>query len=338
MRAERKIRVSWLVLGGAALVGVVLLVKLAHWPVWAELLVTIVLLGILWLTVVRRPYLKSERWAGPDSESEDITVQAEVIPEPEFQREPVTGVRLPSSRPDYDLVLSGTVCWQPVTPDPGQRPFAASAVAVDSIVQRARGLAEKRDPVHLSLVQHEMRRVLSEPQPDTDGRVWAMAESVELTLPEEDRKRLDELAEVRKNGELWDHQRRQEQSKRQYLGGDVLKSPGSALVWWLARNENAIGDAVENIDPLQRLSDAANDLSGTDGPFNGMSQAFSADGDPAPSATDLFDRFMRSMRISGDEDRTYFAHQVADLVEPRDPALAGEMRARFDIREPDDGS
>lgn len=333
--------VVWLVLGGTVLVG---LVKLAYWPLWAALLTTIVLPGVLWLAAIRWARLKSPQWGESALVQGEVTDRQESAAEPEFQREPVTGVRLPSSRPDYDFVFSAMICWQPVITEAGHRVFAASAVAVDSIVQRARELAEKRDPVQLSLVQHEMRRVLGEMQPDTAGYVRAMAESAELTLPEEDRIRLGELAEVRKNGELWDHQRRQEQSKRQYLGDDVLKSPGSALVWWLARNENEIGGAVANIDPLQQLSDAANNIGRVAGPFNGMTQGWPADGDPGtvssgpvpPSAADLFDYFMRAMRISADEERAFFAHQVADLVEARDSALADEMRVRFDIGEPGD--
>lgn len=332
--AEKAWPVVWLVLGGAVLVG---LVKLVHWPLWAALLVTIVLPAVLWLAAVRWVRLKFAHRGASASVQGEVLPQPEGTPEPEFQREPVTGARLPSGRPDYDFVFSATICWQSATVEPDRRMFSADAVAVHSIVQRARGLAEKRDPAQLSLVQHEMRRVLGELQSDTEGYVLAMAESVELSLPEEDRKRLDELAEVRKNGELWDHQRRHEQSKRQYLGDDVLKSPGSALVWWLARNENEIGKAVDNISPLQRLSDAANDISGAASLRDGMATAFSADADPVPpSAADLFGYFMRAMRISADEDRAYFAHQVADLVEPRDSSLADEMRARFDIGAPDD--
>lgn len=81
-----------------------------------------------------------------------------------------------------------------------------------------------------------------------------------LVLPEQDRQRLDKLAAIRKEEDVWEYERRREQSMRRYLGTDVLKDPGSAVVWWLARNNGQVETAVQSIDLLVQLSRAANRL------------------------------------------------------------------------------
>jgi hypothetical protein len=56
---------------------------------------------------------------------------------------------------------------------------------------------------------------------------------------------------------IWEHQRKYEQNKRAYLGRDVLKDPGSAVVWWLARNDDHVEKTVQAIGLLAQLSSAA---------------------------------------------------------------------------------
>lgn len=336
MTTQQKMLPAFLALGGAVLIG---LVKLAHWPIWEALLLALVLACVPWLTRVRRTRPAYRRWTKSSSAPEEVLVPP--APEPTIEREPVTDVRLPSSRPDYHFEFAATICWIPASPEAANRVFAASA-AVNFIVQRARALTADRDPVQISLVQPELGQALSEWQFDAARYIRVMAESVELALPADDRKRLDELAELRKNEELWDYQRRQEQNRRQYLRDDVLQSPGSALVWWLARNENDISQAVSNIRPLQQLSDAANNFSRLDG-FNEAAPRFSADGDPTamfngpvhPSPADFFIAFIEAMKPGTDDDRALLAHQIADLVKLRDPALAEELRSRFDAENPE---
>lgn len=335
MTTQQKMLPAFLAAAGVVLIG---LVKLAHWPVWEALLLTIVLACIPWLGGFRRARSTSMRWTKPASVQEEVVVPT--APEPTIERESVTDVRLPSSRPDYDFVFAATICWVPASPEADNRVFAASA-AVNFIVQRARALTADRDPAQISVVQPELRQALSEWQLDAARYIRVMAESVELTLPADDRKRLGELAELRKNEELWDQQRRYEQNKRQYLREDVLQSPGSALVWWLARNENNISQAVANISPLQQLSDAANNVSRRDG-FD-ETRGFSADGDPTAmsngplpaSPADFFVAFIETMNTDTDDDRALLAHQIADLVKLRDPSLAEELRNRFDTEGPE---
>src|SRR5690606_13970414 len=53
--------------------------------------------------------------------------------------------------------------------------------------------------------------------------------------------------------------RKYECDRREYLGKDVLKDTGSAVVWWLAKHDDQVKQAVDEIGPLAQLSSAAND-------------------------------------------------------------------------------
>lgn len=94
---------------------------------------------------------------------------------------------------------------------------------------------------------------------NSTGRVQAMALDITLSLSEPDQERLDKLAAVRKDEDVWEHERKYEQSRRAYLGEDVLKDTGSAVVWWLHRNEDSIDTTVKDIGLLAQLTSAAND-------------------------------------------------------------------------------
>ncbi|MGY9065940.1 hypothetical protein [Streptomyces sp. CAS3] len=64
---------------------------------------------------------------------------------------------------------------------------------------------------------------------------------------------------MRKDKAVWEHQRTYEQSKRQYLGEDVLKDTGSAVVWWLAKNDEHVEKTVADLGLLAQLTSANND-------------------------------------------------------------------------------
>jgi hypothetical protein len=55
-------------------------------------------------------------------------------------------------------------------------------------------------------------------------------------------------------------ERQLEQDKRAYLRDDVLATPGSAVVWWLANNPGEVAQCVDLLGTLTRLSAAANDI------------------------------------------------------------------------------
>lgn len=72
-----------------------------------------------------------------------------------------------------------------------------------------------------------------------------------------------------------------ERNKRRYLSDDVLKDPGSAVVWWLARNDEQVEGTVERIGLLARLSAAANN-SEVAPPFRDLLYAPEAEPEPGP--------------------------------------------------------
>ncbi|MFF3068149.1 hypothetical protein ACFVSN_26665 [Kitasatospora sp. NPDC057904] len=238
--------------GKAPLVGLALAAGLvtaalglsARWPVWlwaAPAAVAVVLAVLLALAQPPAPGPKP----GPD--------------EPPWEETHVNGVALPSRVPDYDFHFSATVWWRPIRNTTGLVHADPAGLAVETVLARARAVTEREVPERLDLVLHRLNGVLGTQSPDVSGLVEAMGSRVELSLSEDDRARLGKLSEVRKTEEVWEHERRYEQSKRVYLGKDVFKSPGSAVMWWLARHDEQIGEAVDMIGPLAQLSAAAND-------------------------------------------------------------------------------
>ncbi|WP_237547420.1 MULTISPECIES: hypothetical protein [Streptomyces] len=161
-----------------------------------------------------------------------------------------------------------------------------------------------------------------------------MAENVTLTLHEPDQERLTKLAEIRKDKAVWEHQRTYEQSKREYLGDDVLKDTGSAVVWWLAKNDNHIEKTVADLGLLAQLTSAANDA---DIPERlqdliPTSRETSTPAEREPTASDHFDAFLTGMGFtSGDDRRGMLTKQIADIIRTQDKhETADELLRRYD--------
>jgi hypothetical protein len=307
------------VLSGVILAGVlIILSRLVHWPLWTVLVGIAAIAGGAWvfMTATQRHQLIRE----------GATPPLAVAPDPpprEYQKETVTGIRLPSGRADYHFVFSAMVLWLPVGAASEWTP-GLKDLAVHEIVRRAGDLTQAQDPGGSWLIGHELSRALSEPRSDAKGRIQAMAESVQLLIPDEDQHRLDKLAAIRKDEDVWEHERQRERSMRRYLGTDVLKDPGSAVVWWLARNDDQLDKAVQNISLLGQLSRAANNA----GIFEPTEPRVAEQ--PATSAADLFDAFMVALGITRDsDDHVLFTDQVANLVAKRGyQEVADEMTGR----------
>jgi hypothetical protein len=337
------------VTGGVILIGLILF---APRPLWVSL-VTAAVLGTALLFVMRPA---GRRPARP--------------PEPEFgyvggpaadvRRTRVTDIHLPTDLPDYFFLFSATVIWSPTPAVTDESAINPVALAVDAVLKRACEITEQRDPGHASLVRHELASALAEMRTDATGRLRAMAESVQLVLPNHDQQRLDKLAAVRKEEAIWEHERKYELNKRQYLAGDVLKNPGSAVVWWLARNEDQVGKTVKDIGLLAQLSSAANN---TDVPeaFHPFMPGFATpNGHPGPNgsdaawpperpefAADRFDALLQAMQFDEhDPQRRLFARQMADWAAMHGwREMAEELIRRYDAPtdadptgEVDDGS
>lgn len=334
-------------------VSLIAFTRFVHLPVWASFIPATAVGGAV--ALLRKAV---STWSSPSPPPQPTPLYIPVPPV-ERRKESITGVLLPSNREDYYFLFSAVVVWSLMRPSVDGPEFNAAAVAVDAVLKRAREVTQQRDPGNASFVRHELASALSEMQADATGHLKAMAESVQLGLPDHDEQRLNKLAAVRKDEAIWQHERKYEQSKREYLGEDVLKDPGSAVVWWLARNNDHVEKTVQDIGLLAQLSSAANN---TDIPavFQQLARVQTADpahlslnGSDTPqsaqtekSAADHFDAFLRAMDLmEGNPERVLFARRVADLAAKHGrPQIAEEMAHRFDTSEdakpawePDDG-
>lgn len=337
MRSGRNTATLYLVVvGGAILVGLILF---APWPLWISFLTTATLgTALLYLT------RSSGRRAARSPQPEPMFGYASE-PAMGVRRTRISDIPLPTDLPDYRFLFSATVTWSPTAAVTDESAINPAALAVDAVLKRAREITQLRDPSHASLVRHELAGALGERRTDATGRVRAMAESVQLVLPDTDQDRLDKLAAVRKEEAVWEHERRYELNKREYLGGDVLKNPGSAVVWWLARNDAQVEKTVKDIGLLAQLSSAANngDIPET---FHSFMSGFAApNGHPSPngsgaawspehkqSIADHFDALLQAIKLDEcDPQRRLFARQVAGLASEHGwQELAEELIRRYD--------
>ncbi|MEV0556374.1 hypothetical protein AB0I27_23330 [Streptomyces sp. NPDC050597] len=225
------------------------------WPLWAWPAAAALLLVI---SLVTHRALVSEPEAFPREFRPDPDLQ---FPEPQRQEQHIAHVALPSSVADYDFSFSATVRW--LVPETVEdAPYINPAgLAVDAVLQRARAVTAEQPPNRSAFVQHQLDGALGMMCSDSSGRIMAMAQDVSLNLPEVDRERLAKLSNVRKDEDVWEHERNYERSKRAYLGDDVLKDTGTAVVWWLSRNDKEVEGAVDRIGLLAQLSAAANNES-----------------------------------------------------------------------------
>ncbi|MGC4944592.1 hypothetical protein ACLQ2N_00030 [Streptomyces sp. DT224] len=185
--------------------------------------------------------------------------QPSAPPEQPYQETRVSEAALPSARDGYDFLFSATVWWRPVPGHADWSGSASPALAVSAVINRASAVVRHEDPARASFARYLLEGELGIPFTDRSGWVESMLADVTLTLAPADRDRLRKLSDLRKDEEVWEHERQHERSKRQYLGEDVLKSTGSAVVWWLARHEEEIEKAVDMIGPLAQISAAAKD-------------------------------------------------------------------------------
>jgi hypothetical protein len=288
------------------------------------------------------------RWPGTPMQPDTIVAYPAALPS-EHNQESVTGVLLPSRCDDYYFLFSATVLWSRLPVLTNGSLINMGALAVDAVLKRACEVTKQRDPSHASLVQHELAGILAEMRKDAAGRLQAMAESVQLAVPDHDQQRLDKLAAVRKEEAIWQHERKYEQSRREYLGEDVLKDPGSAVVWWLAKNDDQVEKTVQDIGLLAQLSSAARNaeipavfhqlVAGFPSGYAPRSPSPDLDGssdlepdETGGTAADYFDAFLHAMDMTdGNPERILFARQVADLAATHGrQEVADEIMNRFD--------
>ncbi|WBQ07768.1 hypothetical protein [Kribbella sp. CA-293567] len=243
-----------LLVAAAVVAGSWLLAVVFNLPTWiAALVATVVLiaLAVLW---------KQEKAVPMAAPAPPVPRPAER--EPVFTAPPtrtVAGVRLPSASPDYHFSFSAIVQWSPVMT--GLRHADLGSVAVDALLSRAKALAAGQQPFEEALNQHRLAALLGEPDLDEKGQVRTWATDVRLKLPDADFKHLQNITALQRRAQTLLLERQLEQDKRAYLRDDVLATPGSAVVWWLANNPGEVAQCVDLLGTLTRLSAAANDIS-----------------------------------------------------------------------------
>lgn len=312
--------------------GVILAGLLLFAPVPAWLLPALVITGI----VAGGGYLafRHVRQVPPSAREEEPAPPPVVLGE-----QAVVQIPLPSSEEDYDFLFSATVRWSPLT---RMSVSALAPLAVEAVLARATQVTKDRRPDRVALVQHELSVVLGRMRTDAQGLLEAKADSVSLSLPEADQERLDKLAGLRKDMALWDHTVSQERRRRDYLANDVLKDTGSAVVWWLSRNDDQVDRAVRDLGVLAQLAAAANNLEVSEryrhiAPYPAPG-APSRDGCAPPheaSPSDHFAAILDEIGLElGSPESALLARQFAEKIAAngrRD--LADDLIRRFDVPE-----
>lgn len=308
-------------IGGAALL---VLIGLARIPPAVAFLMALAWAGFLIYSRRNDRGVHESRRTPSDGRAEDSDQAYAIVPAvSDYRKHSVTEVSLPSSHENYRFLFSATVLWVPLDV-PGDEPeHWTSTAAAGAIVQRASTLTVRHDPAHFSLACHELALALGRPLEVEPQRILVKATDVQLVLSDEDSERLARLAEMRKDEDIREHERRHEQSLRAYLADDVLKDPGSAVVWWLARHgDGDMGRAAANIKPLMQVFNAANNLGAASA--NGWAET-------QKSPVDHLVGFLRSIDATEDS-RVLFACRVARIAESQDQdEVAEQIRRRFGV-------
>lgn len=230
-----------------------LLATMLNLPAWAAAVAStllLILLALVWKQETPAPV------AAPTPPAPKPVDREPVFTTPPTRT--IAGVRLPSASPDYHFSFSAIVQWSPVMT--GLRHADLGSVAVDALLSRAKALTAAQQPSEEALNQHRLASLLGEPDLDEKGQVRTWATDVRLKLPDADLKHLQNITALHRRAQTLLLERQLEQDKRAYLRDDVLATPGSAVVWWLANNPGEVAKCVDLLGTLTRLSAAANDV------------------------------------------------------------------------------
>jgi hypothetical protein len=351
MTSQRKVVVP-VVAGVVAVLAIVLGVSL-KWTAWITIVVVLVCCvvgGLAYLIATRDNH---------QVEPLNIFVPPPPAPEPQpsVQVVAVQGINLASAWPDYEFMLDATVYWRVVASPTATPHLRPGARAIDMIIERAAAVAATEPPGTAIRLQHRLNDLLGVVERDRSGRIEAWADNVRTSLFDTDAQRLRTLADIRKDKDVWEHQRRFERDRRQYLGDDVLRSTGSALVWWLSRNDTEVTQAADLIGTMARLSAVAKDedvpdlfrhllpssllpppepeqsrfaMIGSDGAGQPLGLDLARFANPR-SPLELVTALMGAMGLD-DEQRAQFAARVATNIENTGNfEVAEQVRSRFDV-------
>ncbi|MCX4675595.1 hypothetical protein OG413_09785 [Streptomyces sp. NBC_01433] len=228
------------------------------WPIWVWFLLPAIGAGALLIDMRVSSAVREGGSAWPEDEEEEAGGFPEPPAESPYLETSVVVVPVRSALEDCPFLFSATVCWRAA----GRNTSAhgnPGALAATAVLERVQRVTEVEHPSRCTFLEQWLEGVLGTPLVDDSALVTAFATDIRLVLRQADREHLEELDGLRKAMGAWESRSQHERNLREYLGGEVLQSPGSAVVWWLARHEDQIERAVEMIAPLTVLSAAAND-------------------------------------------------------------------------------
>ncbi|QCW78592.1 hypothetical protein EQG64_18185 [Streptomyces sp. S6] len=247
--------ITRLLSAGAVVTALVVGVTLGR-PLWMWFLLPALIAGALLIDIrVSRAEGTRPTAPGPDLD--------ESVPEPPaevpYQETSIVVVPVQSAVEDCPFLFSASVWWRPAGRFGPSAHGNPAALAATSVLQRVESMTLTESPGRCTFLERSLEGVLGTPVLDGSGLVEAFATDIRLVLRPRDREHLEELDGLRKAMGSWESRRQHERNLREYLGEDVLRSPGNAVVWWMARHEDEIERAVDMIAPLTVLSAAAND-------------------------------------------------------------------------------
>jgi hypothetical protein len=323
------------------------------WPVMVTALVVVVALGATALGARLLRYQREQELLRDQEaqrrEQEAAAAAAAVPEEPVDRGRRMAGVPLPCAEPGYRFLFSATVFWSPAPNPVGMRHTNPEALALESIRARASQITADQAPRDHVAVGYQLAAALGTVLPDGSGQVVTWAGDVALSIPDDDDTRLRKITELRKQEQAWEHERAVERTMRAYLRNEVLDSPGSAVVWWLARHPDQVEDTARLIGPLAQLSAAAHDTPVHElfrdlvpeepqvprqvgvGSTPALDQAprEGVDGKVAALADELFEG------REDDTQRRLFGYELGNLVDNHGrPDLAGQIRKTFGVPDP----
>lgn len=315
------------------------------WPWWAWLIIMILLISTI---------VMSDRQIRHRREQERLRRQYEEhrpsarIGEPATVRYALGSTPLASTKADYDFIFSCTMNWRPTQHDSAAPYGDPRAIASDHIIGRAAAAASAESPTDRVFAQHRLAAALSYPEPDPSGRLLVWADDVVLAVPDADANRLRQLADLRKQEELWEQNRAFERNVRTYLGTEVLKDTGSAVVWWLAKNSDQVKETAQLIGTMAELSAAANNTEVHELFRHLVPSEHLEPRQPAPSSPRIVDGLAFEQGTNGsaaahihdflpgfDDNSAMFGHQLADLLaRHNEHSRADRVRNAYTAAEP----
>jgi hypothetical protein len=317
------------------------------WPLAVWALVTVLALAAVAGSARLRRFRQEEEMLRVRETERQAAAAAAAPEEPVDPGRRMTDVPLPCAEAGYRFLFTATVFWSPAPTPVGMRHTNPEALALESIRSRASQVTEAQAPGDHVAVGYQLAAALGTVLPDGSGQVVTWAGDVELSISDDDDARLRKISELRKQEHAWEHERGVERTMRAYLRNEVLDSPGSAVVWWLARHPEQVEDTARLIGPLAQLSAAAHDTpvhelfrdlvpeQGSPVPRQvdvGSAQALDAppgegvDGEVAALADELF------AGRPDDAQRKLFGYELGNLVDNHGrPDLAGRIRRTFGV-------